>query len=71
MMRNNNNSSAASQTPSQALGGIGGSTARQLGSVKPKDGEFWDRNELPKRFRRTAYSEAEMEAIESGGASMF
>jgi small subunit ribosomal protein YMR-31 len=73
MMRGNNSSSSsgASQTPSQALGGIGGSTARQLGSVKPKDGEFWDRNELPKRFRRTVYSEAEMEAIESGGASLF
>jgi small subunit ribosomal protein YMR-31 len=73
MMRGNNSSSSsgASQAPSQALGGIGGSTARQLGSVKPKDGEFWDRNELPKRFRRTVYSEAEMEAIESGGASLF
>ena len=66
--------SAASQALSggfQPYGGIGGSTARQLGSVKPKDGEFWDRNELPKRFRRTVYSEAEMEAIESGGASLF
>lgn len=64
----------ASQAPSsgfQPYGGIGGRTARQLGSVKPKEGEFWDRNELPKRFRRTVYSEAEMEAIESGGASMF
>ena len=42
-----------------------------LGSVQPKDGEVWDRNELPKRFRRTVFSEAEMEAIESGGASLF
>jgi small subunit ribosomal protein YMR-31 len=67
--------SAASQALTsggfQPYGGIGGRTARQLGSVKPKDGEFWDRNELPKRFRRTVYSEAEMEAIESGGASLF
>jgi small subunit ribosomal protein YMR-31 len=72
MMRGNGNgNSGPSQTPSQALGGIGGSTARQLGSVQPKEGEFWDRNELPKRFRRTVYSETEMEAIESGGASLF
>jgi small subunit ribosomal protein YMR-31 len=42
-----------------------------LGSVQPKEGEVWDRNELPKRFRRTAFTEAEMEAIESGGASLF
>lgn len=70
MMRSNT-SSAASLAPAQAYGAIGGSTARQLGSVQPKEGEFWDRNELPKRFRRTAFSEAEMEAIESGGASMF
>jgi hypothetical protein len=73
MMRGS--SSAASQALSsggfQPYGGIGGCTARQLGSVKPKEGEFWDRNELPKRFRRTVYSEAEMEAIESGGASLF
>jgi hypothetical protein len=26
---------------------------------------------LPVRFRRTVYSDAEMEAIESGGASLF
>lgn len=72
MMRNNSSSSSgASVAAGQAYGAIGGRSARQLGSVQPKEGEFWDRNELPKRFRRTAFTEAEMEAIESGGASMF
>lgn len=71
MMRNSGSSGAASQAPTQSYGAIGGSSARQLGSLKPKEGEFWDRNELPQRFRRTAFSEAEMEAIESGGASLF
>lgn len=55
----------------QTYGAIGGKSGRQLGSVQPKDGEYWDRSELPKRFRRTPWSDAEMEAIESGGASMF
>jgi len=71
MMRNNSSSGAAAQAPTQTYGAIGGSTARMLGSVQPKEGEVWDRNELPKRFRRTAFTEAEMEAIESGGASLF
>jgi small subunit ribosomal protein YMR-31 len=71
MMRSNNSGASQAPSVSQALGGIGGSTARQLGSVQPKEGEFWDRNELPVRFRRTVYSDAEMEAIESGGASLF
>ena len=71
MMRNNSRGGGAAQAPAQAYGAIGGSTARMLGSVQPKEGEVWDRNELPKRFRRTAFTEAEMEAIESGGASMF
>lgn len=72
MMRNSGSSGAA-QAPSQAgaYGAIGGKSGRQLGAVAPKEGEFWDRNELPKRFRRTVYSDAEMEAIESGGASLF
>jgi small subunit ribosomal protein YMR-31 len=71
MMRNNGSSGSAAQAPTQVYGAIGGSSARMLGSVQPKEGEVWDRNELPKRFRRTAFTEAEMEAIESGGASLF
>ncbi|KAK4989685.1 hypothetical protein LTR66_006956 [Elasticomyces elasticus] len=53
------------------VGQIGGHSARSLGSVKPAKGEYFDRSELPARFRRTPWSQAEMDAIESGGASMF
>lgn len=70
MMRSSGSSSGSSAAP-QAYGLVGGRSGRQMGSVNPKEGEFWDRNELPKRFRRTVYSDAEMEAIESGGASLF
>jgi len=52
-------------------GAIGGAPGRSLGPVQPKQGEFFDREELPKRFRRTVWSEEEIEAITSGGASMF
>ncbi|QIW96935.1 hypothetical protein AMS68_002453 [Peltaster fructicola] len=51
-------------------GAIGGHSGRDLGSVKPKQGEFWDRSELPSRFGRLVFSDAEIEAIESGGASL-
>jgi small subunit ribosomal protein YMR-31 len=52
-------------------GRIGGHAGKSLGPVKPKEGEFFDRDELPKRFRRKAWSEEEIEAVTSGGASMF
>jgi small subunit ribosomal protein YMR-31 len=52
-------------------GAIGGTPGRSLGSVKPKDGEFFDRDELPKRFRRKVWSDEEIEAVDSAGASMF
>jgi len=42
-----------------------------LGAVKPKEGEFFDRDELPARFRRTVMSQAEIEAVESGGAAFW
>ncbi|KMU88632.1 hypothetical protein CIHG_06571 [Coccidioides immitis H538.4] len=42
-----------------------------LGSVQPKQGEYFDRNDLPERFRRIPWSQAEIEAIETGGASLF
>lgn len=71
MMRGGGSGGAASSGSAQSYGAVGGSSGRQLGSVQPKEGEVWDRNQLPKRFRRTLYSEAEMEAIESGGASLF
>ncbi|WPH01068.1 Hypothetical protein R9X50_00390300 [Acrodontium crateriforme] len=65
--------SSAASVPSTVMspyGAIGGHSAKQLGSVKPASGEFWDRSQLPKRFQRLQWSEAEIEAIESGGASM-
>ncbi|CZT17392.1 related to mitochondrial ribosomal protein [Ramularia collo-cygni] len=66
-------SSAPQQVSSvqQPYGAIGGRSARELGPIKPGKGEFSDRSELPKRFQRTPWSLAEIEAIESGGASMF
>ena len=59
------------QTTQQPYGSIGGRSAQQLGSVEPRDGEFWDRNDLPARFRRGTWTLTEMEAVESGGASLF
>jgi len=52
-------------------GGVGGRSGSSLGPVQPAPGEFFDRAELPARFGRLAWTEAEIEAIESGGASMF
>lgn len=52
-------------------GGIGGRPGSSLGPIKPGSGEFFDRTELPARFGRLSWSEAEIEAVESGGASMF
>ncbi|KAI9373298.1 hypothetical protein BJX61DRAFT_541833 [Aspergillus egyptiacus] len=52
-------------------GSIGRTPGAALGPVQPKQGEFFDRDELPARFRRLPYSEAEIEAIETGGASLY
>ncbi|KAK2749642.1 hypothetical protein FQN57_005864 [Myotisia sp. PD_48] len=54
-----------------AYGAVGGNTGASLGSVQPKAGEFFDRSELPARFGRMPWSQAEIDAIETGGASMF
>ncbi|KAI9652661.1 MAG: hypothetical protein M1831_006648 [Alyxoria varia] len=58
---------------SSAHGKIGGTPGAALGAVEPEIGKgvFFDRSELPKRFARTAFSAEEMEAVESGGASMW
>ncbi|KAK5305328.1 hypothetical protein LTR99_002870 [Exophiala xenobiotica] len=61
---------AATSGP-MTYGAVGGTAGRSLGPVQPKDGEYFDRNELPKRFWRTQWSEEEIEAVSSGGASMF
>jgi small subunit ribosomal protein YMR-31 len=50
--------------------GIGGSSGHELGDVKPPKGVFFDRSELPARFRRMPFTAAEIEAIEDGGAEM-
>jgi small subunit ribosomal protein YMR-31 len=52
-------------------GGIGSQSGASLGPVRPTEGEFFDRAELPPRFGRLSWSEAEIEAVESGGASMY
>jgi small subunit ribosomal protein YMR-31 len=58
------------RTRSSSTSSIGGRSGSDLGSVKPADGMYFDRNELPLRFRRTPFTEAEIEAIETGGATM-
>ncbi|KIW31717.1 uncharacterized protein PV07_03317 [Cladophialophora immunda] len=62
---------AASSGSAMSYGAIGGTPGRALGPVKAKQGEFFDRDELPARFHRKAWSEEEIEAVSSGGASMF
>jgi small subunit ribosomal protein YMR-31 len=64
--------SAASQKPQQSLQAptIGAQSGRSLGSVKPAHNQFWDRNDLPQRFHRTPFTQAEIDAIETGGASL-
>lgn len=52
-------------------GAVGGRAARDLGPIQPKDGEYFDVSELPKRFQRRKYSDEEMDAVTSGGASLF
>lgn len=56
---------------SQFSSGIGGQPGAALGPIRPQAGEFFDRAELPARFGRLPWSEAEIEAVETGGASMF
>ncbi|KJX97161.1 hypothetical protein TI39_contig541g00016 [Zymoseptoria brevis] len=67
-------SSAAAAPGSSVLspyGAIGGKSARELGPIKIGKGEFATRAELPRRFQATPWTEAEIEAVESGGASLF
>ncbi|KAF6807692.1 ribosomal protein ymr-31 [Colletotrichum musicola] len=55
----------------RSIGGIGGTSGNQMGSVAPPSGVFFDRSELPARFRRQPIDLAEIEAVESGGAALF
>ncbi|THW88817.1 hypothetical protein D6D15_05717, partial [Aureobasidium pullulans] len=60
------------RSPASQYGGfVGPKAGKSLGPVEPAAGEFFDRSDLPARFARTSWSAAEIEAIESGGASMF
>jgi len=53
-----------------AEGGIGSMSGSSLGSVAPTRGEYFDRSELPARFRRAPIDMAEIDAIETGGATL-
>lgn len=55
----------------EPYGAIGGHSGHELGSVQPAKGEVWDRDELPARFRRKVWSQREIEAIDSAGASLW
>ncbi|KAI1214412.1 uncharacterized protein F4807DRAFT_127356 [Annulohypoxylon truncatum] len=59
------------KTISGAANGIGAQSASHLGPVEPPKGVYFDRNELPERFRRVPLTAAEIEAIETGGAALF
>lgn len=45
-------------------------SGRALGKVEPAEGEYFDRDQLPARFRRSLFSQDEIDAIETGGATM-
>ena len=55
----------------QPYGGIGGKSGRELGSVEPSRGEVWDRDDLPARFHRRPFTAAEIDAVETGGSSLW
>lgn len=50
--------------------GIGSVSGQSLGPVAPPKGEFFDRDQLPARFRRGLLEMAEIDAIETGGATL-
>ena len=52
-------------------GAIGGHSGRSLGPVEPTRGQYFDRNELPPRFRRLPWTQIEIDAVETGGASLY
>lgn len=51
--------------------GVGGISGSELGAILPPKGVFFDRNELPARFRRAPLTAAEIELVETGGAAAF
>lgn len=51
-------------------GHVGGTPGANLGRIEPEQGQYFDRSELPPRFQRLSWTQAEIDAIESGGASL-
>lgn len=64
------NFSSSSASSALAYGAIGGHSGQSLGSVEAPKGQYFDRSELPARFGRTKWTQAEIEAVETGGASV-
>jgi len=64
-------SSTAAMGGPMTYGAIGGRAGRDLGPIKPKEGEYFDVSELPRRFQRRVWTEEEMDAVTSGGATMW
>jgi small subunit ribosomal protein YMR-31 len=54
----------------KAEDGIGNHSGHSLGAVEASKGEYFDRNELPQRFRRSRIELSEIDAIETGGATL-
>lgn len=64
---------ASFASPFGAASSIGASSGASLGgglTTAPGEGRAFDRCELPARFGRLPFSETEMEAVETGGASL-
>lgn len=55
----------------KSVGRIGGTPGSNLGPVEAPKGFYFDRSDLPARFRRRPIDMAEIEAVESGGAALF
>jgi small subunit ribosomal protein YMR-31 len=54
----------------KSVGAVGSISGHSMGAVAPAKGEYFDRNELPARFRRIPLDMSEIDAIETGGATM-
>jgi len=50
--------------------GLGGTPGKALGPVTPAQGEYFDRSELPARFAMAPFTQVEIDAIETGGATL-
>ncbi|KAH0553424.1 hypothetical protein GP486_006504 [Trichoglossum hirsutum] len=52
-------------------GAVGSKSGQSLGPVEPPRGQYFDRDELPEKFRRKPWTQAEIDAVQTGGASFF